>query len=140
MRNKRIKKFIGSPAQKKLLILVFAAAVIPAGIVALCLYYLIFNLLAWQIGIPEAVAYNLIPVARKVNLIILIALPITLLVIWTIALGLSHRIFGPLSRLEGELDDRISDKKSGPIQLREKDVLKPLADKINMLINKFSSS
>ncbi|UCH12167.1 MAG: hypothetical protein JSW18_04945 [Candidatus Omnitrophota bacterium] len=140
MRNKRKKKFIGSPAQKKLLILVFTSAVIPAGIVALCLYYLIFNLLAWQIGIPEAVAYNLIPVARKVNLIILIALPITLLAIWTIALGLSHRMLGPLSRLEGELDDIISDEKSGPIQLREKDVLKPLADKINMLINKFSSS
>ena len=69
-------------------------------------------------------------------MIILIALPITLFVIWFIALELSHRIAGPLYRLEKELNERIDGKKSGPIQLREKDELKELADKINKLIVK----
>jgi len=132
--NKRKARFIGTALQNKTLLIVFVAALVPAAIIALCLYYLIFNMLAWQIGIPEAIAYNLVPVARRVNLIILIALPITLFVIWFVALELSHRIAGPLYRLEKELNERIDGKKSGPIQLREKDELKELADKINKLI------
>ena len=132
--NKRKAKFIGIALQNKTLILVFAAAVIPTAIIAVCLYYLIFNMLAWQLGIPEAIAYNLVPVARKVNLIILIALPVALFIIWFMALELSHRIAGPLYRLEKELNERIEGRKSGPIQLREKDELKALADKINRLI------
>ena len=134
--NKRKGKFIGTSLQSKTLILVFFAALVPAAIVAVCLYYLIFNMLAWQLGIPEAIAYNLVPVARKVNLIILIALPISLFVIWFLALELSHKIAGPLYRLEKELDERINGKKTGPIQLREKDELRALADKINKLITR----
>ncbi len=132
--NKRKSKFVGTALQAKTLLLVFVAAVIPAAIIAICLYYLIFNMLAWQLGIPESIAYNLVPVARKVNIIILVALPITLFIIWLMALELSHRIAGPLYRLEKELDDRIEGQKKGPIRLREKDELKALADKINKLI------
>lgn len=106
--NKRKKKFIGTALQKKLLVLIFLSAVIPATIIGVSLYYLIFNLLAWQIGIPEAVAYNLFPVVRKVNLILVVALPITLISIWFIALELSNRIASPIQRVEKELDDRIS--------------------------------
>lgn len=134
--NRRRKKLVRNSAQTKLLLLIFGSAVIPAGIAVFCLYYLIFNLLAWQIGIPEAIAYNLLPVARRVNLIILIAIPITLAVIWIIALELSHRLVGPLRRLERELDERISGQKDTPIKLRKKDVLEPLVDRINKLISK----
>lgn len=133
---KRKKKFMGSSFQKKLLLLIFASAVIPTAIVAAALYYLIFNLLAWQMGIPEAIAYNLIPVLKKINLIILIALPVVFLSIWFIALELSHRISGPLFRLERELDERIAGKGHGHIRLRPKDELRVLVDKINKLINK----
>jgi methyl-accepting chemotaxis protein len=132
--NMRRAKFINTPVQNKTLILVFMAAVLPMAITAICLYYLIFNMLAWQLGIPEIIAYNLLPVARKVNLILLVSLPIILFIIWFAALELSNRIAGPIYRLEKDLDDRISGKKSGPIQLREKDELKTLADKINKLI------
>ncbi|MFH0732274.1 MAG: hypothetical protein V2A72_05070 [Candidatus Omnitrophota bacterium] len=133
-KNKRTKKFIGSTAQKNLLLLVFLSAVIPAAIVIVCLYYFIFNLLAWQLGIPESIAYNLIPVANKINLILLVSLPVALLAIWFIALEASNRIVGPLARLERELDERIANKKSGPIRLRDKDVLKPIVDKMNQLM------
>ncbi len=135
-KNKRKKKFMGTSFQKKLLLLIFASAVIPTSIVAAALYYLIFNLLAWQMGIPEAIAYNLIPVVRKINLIILIALPIVFLLVWWIALELSHRVCGPLFRLEKELDERIAGKGHGHIRLRPKDELRVLVDKINKLINK----
>jgi hypothetical protein len=127
---------MGSSFQKKLLLLIFASTVIPTSIVAVALYHLIFNLLACQIGIPEAIPYNIIPVVKKINLIILISLPIVLLLLWVIALELSHRISGPLFRLERELDERIAEKRHGHIRLRPKDELKALVDKINKLINK----
>ena len=127
---------MGTPFQNKLLFLVFASAVIPSVIVTLCLYYLIFNTLAWQMVIPESIAYNLIPVLQRVNLILAIAIPISLLIIWFIALELSHRVAGPLYRLEKELDQRLSGTKHGDIRLREKDEFKSLAEKINKLISK----
>jgi len=134
--NKRKAKFIGSSLQRKTLFLVFAAALVPTAIVAICLYYMIFGMLASQFAIPEAVAYYILPVARRINLIILIALPITLFVIWIMALELSHNIAGPIKRLEKELDEIIAGKEASPIKLREKDELKPLADRINRLLNK----
>ena len=127
---------MGTSFQKKLLLLIFASAVIPTAIVATALYYLIFNLLAWQIGIPEAIAYNLIPVVKKINLIILVSLPIIFFLIWVIALELSHRVSGPLFRLERELEERIAGKGQGHIRLRPKDELKVLVDKINRLLNR----
>jgi len=135
--NKRKKKYVGTSLQKKILTLVFVSAVIPAGIVGISLYYLIFNLIAYQMVFPEAIASNLFPVAQQIKLIILIALPICLVIIWRIALGLSNRIAGPVYRLEKELDMRISGKKTGPIFVREKDEIKSLADKINK-ISKFA--
>lgn len=136
MKNKRKKIYLGTTIQNKMLFLVFASAIIPATIIGLCMYYLIFSMFAWQMVIPEAVAYNLIPIVRKVNTVILVALPIILLVIWTIALELSHRIAGPVYRIEKELDERISGAKSGPIILRKKDELKILVEKINKLLGK----
>jgi membrane protein implicated in regulation of membrane protease activity len=137
--NRRKKKFIGTPLQNKMLLLIFLSAVIPAGIATATLYYLIFHLLAYQIGIPEEIAYNLIPVLRQINLIIFVTLPFVLLLIWFIALELSHRIAGPLFRLDKELDERIAGITSGPIRLRKKDELKLLAEKINRLVAKFSA-
>ncbi len=134
--RKRKRLYIGTVAQKKLLNLIFASAIIPAGIAVFVLYYIIFSLLEQQMATPEAITYHLIPVLQTVNLIILIAIPITLLIVLYLALVLSNRIMGPLYRIEKELDARISGEASGPIKVREKDVLKPLAEKINKLLSK----
>ena len=134
--NKRRKKYLGTTLQNKLLIVIFGSAVIPAVIIGICMYYLIFTLLALQMVIPELIVYNLVPVLHKINLIIAIAVPIILLLIWFIALELSHRIVGPVYRLERELDERIAGVKSGPIKLRNNDEFKGLAEKLNSLICK----
>lgn len=134
--NKRRKKYLGTSFQKKMLFLVFSSAILPAVIVAACLYYLIFHMIASQMVFPEAIAYNVIPVLRKINVIIAVALPLSLFLIWIIALELSHRVAGPLYRMEKELDERINGHKHGPIRLREKDEFKLLADKFNKLICK----
>lgn len=125
---------MGTPFERKMLILIFVSAVAPAAIVTVCLYYLIFNQIAWQIGIPEAIAYNVIPVAQKVSAIILISIPIMLVLIWFVALELSHTIAGPLDRLEKELEARISGEKKGHIKVRKRDELKTLVDKINRIL------
>ncbi len=135
-KSKRRRKYIGTALQKKLLVFILISALLPSAIITATLYYLIFNMLAWQLGIPEAIAYNLIPVVDRVNLIIFIALPVCLFFIWMLALELSNRIAGPIYRLEKELGDRISGEKSGPINVREKDEIKSLVDKINRFIEK----
>jgi len=134
--NKRNKKYLGTSFQKKLLFLVFASAVIPAIIVGLCMYYLIFNMLAWQMVIPESIINNLMPVLRKVNLILMISGPIVIFIIWLAALELSHRIAGPLYRMEKDLDERIAHGGKGPIKLRPKDEFKILVEKINKLLSR----
>ena len=134
--NKRKRKYLGTGLQKKLLFLILASAVLPALVVGVCLYYLIFTMAALQMAIPELIAYNLMPVLHKVNLIIGIAVPLLLLSIWLIALEVSHRIVGPVFRMERELDERIAGTKSGPINLRKNDEFKALAEKINKLICK----
>lgn len=134
MKNKRRIKYIGTPIQKKILFLVFFAGFLPVVIVSAGLYYLIFNLLAYQMVIPEIIINNLIPVLQKVNIVLLIAMPLVFFVIWLSALELSHRIAGPLYRMEKELDGIIEGIKHGPIILRRKDELQVLAKKINKVI------
>ena len=133
--NKRRKKFLGTPFEKKLLFFFFLAFFLPSLITGVCLYYLIFNLIIYQVGMPEVVVDNLSPVIRKVNLIITIALPFALLVMWLLARELSHRVSGPLNRLCRELDEMIAGKKKYHIKLRKKDELRGLVERFNILLN-----
>jgi hypothetical protein len=135
-KNRRQKKLLGTSLQRKILLLIFAAAVFPASVVAICLYYLIFNIFASEVVIPEFIAYTLIPVSDRVNLIMLLSLPVVLVILWALAVTLSHRITGPLYRLEKELDARIKGRKRGPIHLRKGDekAILSLVEKINKLI------
>lgn len=134
--NQRRRKYLGTAFQNKILIMVLAAAIIPATIIAVCMYYLIFNMLALQMVFPETIAHNLIPVLGKVNLLIAIAVPIILVVIWIVALEVSHQAAGPIYRIDKELDERIAGTKHGPIKLRPNDEFKLLVEKINKLICK----
>ena len=134
--NKRKIKFVNSRLQRNLLILVFVSATIPAAIIAVCMYYMIFNMVAWQIGIPEAIAYNVLPVAQRVSTILMISLPVVLFLILLIALEISHKVAGPLVRLERELDDIIEGKKESCINVRKGDEFESLVHRINKLICK----
>lgn len=116
--------------------LVFVSAVVPATVIASCLYYLIFDMLALQMMIPEAIAYNLLPVLNKVNLILAVAIPVIIVLIWFAALELSHRIAGPLYRIEKELDEIASGAKRTPIKVRKNDELQSLATRLNKVIFK----
>ena len=136
----RTRFLTGRPTQLKYLSLLIASMVIPLLFVGGCLYYLIFTLLAEQLGIPESIAYNLLPVIEKINLMLVIGVPplTLLLILWGVVL--SHRFTGPMERLEKELE-RIS--KDGDytkrIRLRKYDDMKPIADAINKLMDEIES-
>jgi methyl-accepting chemotaxis protein len=114
--------------------------VLPTLIIGSCLYYVIFNIMAEQLGIPEVVAYQLLPVVRKVNLILMISLPVVFFLLLYIGLILTRNLVGPIERLEGELEEIISGDLSKRLRLRKKDRLKPLVDSINVLLDKIEKT
>jgi signal transduction histidine kinase len=91
--------------------------------------------MAEQLGIPEYIAYNLFPVIKKINMILLVGIPplFVILMIWGIIL--SHRFAGPMERLEQEIR-RISDEREyrHRLKIRKNDDLRPIADLINKLL------
>lgn len=136
MENKRVRKLFWTSYQKNIFFVVFVAAVAPATIVALSLNYLVFKLFMSEGTLPEAVITKLVPLLSMLNLIIIITIPINLVVIALFAWVLSHRIAGPVYRIERELDARLAGTKQGPIALRRKDELQSLVEKLNKLLAK----
>ena len=132
----RTKYLTGSRIQLRYLGLLMVSMIVPLIFVGGCLYYLIFTLVAEQLGIPESIAYNLFPVVKKINEILVIGLPpLFLLLIWWGTI-LSHRIAGPLSRIEKELHKITHNHDfSHRIHLRKSDDVKPIADAINILLD-----
>lgn len=111
--------------------------ILPTLAVGSCLYYLIFYLLAEQIGIPEAVASQLPPVVEKLNLFLLISIPILFLILISIGIFLSRRLAGPIERIERELTEIIEGgRASKRLRLRKDDELKPMIDSVNVLLER----
>lgn len=133
---RRKKIFANKRVQLKYLILLIISMIIPLLFCIGCLYYLIFTIMAEQLGIPESIAINLFPVVNKINAILAVGLPpLFLLLIWWGAI-LSHRFAGPLDRLEKELHKITHNHDfSHRIHLRKSDDVKPLVDAINKLLD-----
>lgn len=132
----RLRFITNNPLQRKYLILILFSTLVPIFLVAGCLYYLIFQVMAEQLAIPESIAYNLIPVLHKINFLLLIGLPpiVILLLIWGVVL--THRLIGPLNRLENDLKQISEGDYSVRLKMRKDDDLRPIADTINKIIYK----
>ncbi|UCC95296.1 MAG: hypothetical protein JSW40_00685 [Candidatus Omnitrophota bacterium] len=137
VQNRRRRMF-ANKLHKQTLSLVFCVALIPTLICTVCLFYLIFGITAMQIGIPEAIAYNVIPAARQVTVIILIALPIAVTVIFFFVRKITHTIVGPFDRIVRELDEIIQGTRKGPIVVRKNDKFLPLVERVNVLLERLS--
>jgi hypothetical protein len=133
-RRKQI--FTNKRVQLKYLVLLIVSMAVPLLFAVGCLYYLIFTLVAEQLGIPESIAINLFPVVKKINAMLAVGLPpLFLLLIWWGAV-LSHRFAGPLGRIEKELHKIAhSHDFSHKINLRKHDDIKPVTDAINKLLD-----
>jgi len=134
--KERRKKFFANPMHRQTFMLVLMAAVIPATIVTICLYYLIFGITSAEVGFPEAIAYNIIPAAKRVTAILLVTAPLALLIILIFAYRITHRIVGPFDRIVYELDAHIKDRRGGHIKIRKSDKFHSLVEKINHLLDK----
>ena len=134
-KNRRIKTF-ANKMHKEIFLLVFMAAIVPAAIITFSLYYLIFGVTAEQFGIPEAIAYNIIPASRRVLAILLLATPFCIFSLLTLAYKLSHKIIGPFDRIVRELDEYVKGKRHGHMTVRKGDKFQPLVDRINKLLDK----
>lgn len=133
--NKR-KFFFANKYHQEIFFLVFLAMIIPTIATAIGLFYLIFNITAEQSGIPETIAYTLIPAAQKVMTILLIVVPIVIAIVLLVAHRITHRIVGPLDRMTRELGECLEGKRKGHLKLRPGDKLWPLVHLINKLIDK----
>ena len=133
---RRKKIMTNRRVQLKYLVLLIVSMAVPLLFAIGCLYYLIFTVMAEQLGIPESIAYNLFPVVKKINTVLVIGLPpLFLLLIWW-GVVLSHRIAGPLQRIEKELSKITNSHDfSHRINLRKNDDVKPVADAINKLLD-----
>ena len=133
----RIKFFINEPAQIKILGMLLISIVVPVFFVGTYLYLLIFDIIN---NMPETsgfVAASLGPVLHKTNMTILLSgIPIFLLIlIW--GLIFSHRLVGPMKRLQRNLDE-MTKKGDGRSRLivRKNDYIKPLIESVNRLLDK----
>ncbi|MCM8771012.1 MAG: hypothetical protein NC936_03995 [Candidatus Omnitrophica bacterium] len=133
--NKR-KLVFANKLHRQIFILVSVAALLPAVIASIGLYYLIFGITANEVAIPESIAYNIIPAAKKAAVVILLVTPLAIGVILFFAWKISHAIIGPFDRIVRELDERIEGKIIGHILIRKSDKFWPLVEKINKLIDK----
>ncbi len=134
---RRIRFITREPVQMKYLALLMLSMLIPLLFVGGCLYFLMFNIMAEQLGIPEYVAINLFPVIKKINQILLIGFPplFLLLLLWGVIL--SHRFAGPLQRLQRDLDDiSSSGDYTKRLRVRKHDDIRPFADAVNRLLEK----
>jgi len=137
----RRTRFISTrPLQMKIVLLVTLSMIIPLVLLGGCLYYLIFNIMAEQLGIPEVIAFHLFPVIHKINLLLLIGIPpiFFLLIIWGVFL--SHQFVGPLDRLEAEIDSMARNKDySKRLTVRKDDDVKGVIHAVNRLLNRIQN-
>jgi len=128
---------IKSKVQHRYLRMVEFSLLIPTLLVGGCLYYLVFFLIADEIAIPEYVAMILYPALERINLVLLIVLPVVLAALWGWGMILSHRLAGPIDRLTAELAEIL---KTGNfkkrIQVRKRDELKSMVENIDKLLAK----
>lgn len=130
--NRRRSVFVRHSLQWNYLKMVAMAMFVPTFLVTACLYYLIWQTVAYELAIPELIAHALFPALHRVNQIILIGIPIVCALILLFAIRLSHQFAGPIYRIEKELERMAqANDFSKPLRIRPKDQFHPLVNKIN---------
>lgn len=137
MKNRRRTLLVPHSVQWDYLRLVLVAMIAPTFLATACLYYLIWQTVAQEMAIPELIAQVLFPALKQVNQIIIIGLPIVCALIFFFAIQLSHRLVGPIYRLERDLETMAE---TGDIhrflRIRPHDHLHSLVAKINRALRK----
>lgn len=134
MKKIRVNLFSKKFVQYKYLIMLVVAMIVPSLLVGSLMYYTIFTLTAEQLGIPESIAINLIPVLNEVNIRVVIGLIPLCLFIFVWGLLLTHRFYGPLDRIERNLDELLKGNYNVNFTVRKHDDIRLIVDKLNKLV------
>lgn len=113
---------------------------IPLILLLSALYYLMYYSVFDQMLIPEAITTTLLPAMKRVNIVVVVGLPVLLYFLLRAALVYSNRIIGPVPRLERELDKAIAGDYSIRLRARDNDELRTFVNKINTLLERVSAT
>jgi signal transduction histidine kinase len=134
--NRRKSPFSKHPVERKYLQLVLLAMFVPTIIVTVCVYYIIWQTVAYELAVPELIAESLFPAFKQVNLIICFGIPIVLGFILLVAIRLANRFAGPIYRVEKDLAEMIKTRDfAKTIKIRKRDELHVMVDRINEAIH-----
>lgn len=134
----RKRYYIRGDIQGRYLFAIIISAIIPAFLIAGCLYYLMAEMMAQELAFPDAIYAHLVPVLKKIGYIMLIGLPIIFLLILFWGIIISHKFAGPIHRLEEDLAKILGGDLSVRIRFRKRDRLENLALQLNKLLEEFS--
>ncbi|MBI2608179.1 MAG: methyl-accepting chemotaxis protein [Deltaproteobacteria bacterium] len=134
--QRRRQYLLKSPIQRRFLFHSTIMILLPTAFVGSLLFFLIFYLLSDQIMIPEHVVATLGPVITKLKYILILGgIPLVAVLLgWAIII--SHRLAGPIYRLEQDLEKIAEGNHSVRVKFRKNDRLDPLAEKINRVLEK----
>jgi len=126
---------------RKIQFVYLGLSLIPMLVLSGTIYYLIYITIIHHIAIPEIIINNILKPFSTVNILLLIALPIVIAVVTYRALITSHRVAGPLYRIEQDLKQMAKTGDfSRQIKIRQKDQLQGLTTKVNNLLSKLKTS
>lgn len=136
---KRTQYFVAKKFQLKyiglILILVFSTAI-------MCSYVIYYTMMV-TMGDKLANIYpqgRLVAIVNTVNIRILFSMLLIAPIIIVIGIYASHKIAGPIGRIEKFLDGMAAGDLSFPLSIRRKDELVSLADGINKVLNSMKVS
>lgn len=132
----RKQYFIKGPIQSRYLILTLFSTIVPTLLFAAYLYYINVNVIGKEMALPESIYGTLVPALKKINVYLAIALPVFFAIVFVYAVIVSHRMAGPIYRLEKDLDRIIAGDHSVRIKFRTKDRLDNIAEKLNKVLDK----
>ena len=130
MRKRR--KFI---VNKKLQFQYIAFTIVPLVLGAAFVYYLIYLSAMNHMAIPEIILSNLLPAMEHANTVLIVIAPLVLLALFALSMLASHKLAGPLYRLDQELHKIASGDYSVRIKFRRGDELSSLAQSLNKVLD-----
>ncbi len=129
-------RYLNQSLQFRYLFIIILTMIFPTAVVGGCLYYLIFNIMADQIALPDFIVRDLAPVIERINFILAVSLPVVFLILITWAVVLSYRFVAPLERLEEDIKRIDEGDYSVRLQINKDHDLSPIAKVINDLVDK----
>lgn len=127
------------PLQTKYLILVLISMLLPVLVMYVSTSYLLKWLTRAMISLPPEAFSEIVTSYEKLKYFWAAGIIGAFVVVLLWGLYFSHRLIGPIRRLERDMDEVLAGDLSKDIRVRPSDDLKGIADRINQLVVKLRS-